>query len=320
MTPTIFTEYIIQELKDYINIKEFNYLIGSSRHFKEYKKKFLYWKFNQKYSFKYYSDIDFFNYINNEIIVCGNKQLSLKIRNLDDIVDVNHLGNVHSLDLSSCKNITDEGIKNLGKIYKLNLSSCYNITDVNHLRDVHTLILSSCYGITDEGIKHLDKVFNLDLCNTRIRNISNLGNVYNLNLRLCVNILDFSSLGNNHILNLSNTNIQNVNNLGNVHKLILWDCNKVSEGISHLGNVHTLILWGMKNNISNDDLKYIGNVHTLDLSWCINITDEGIKYLGNVHTLNLSWCNNIKNIDMLNKVNTLNLSATHLSKYSRCIT
>ena len=265
-----FTEYIMQELHDYINIKEFRYLIYSTPHFKEYRKKFLNWKFNQKYSFKYYSDIEFFNYINEEIIVCG-KQLSLIIRNRNDVVDVNHLGDVYSLDLSGCKNITDASA--LGKVYKLNLSHCSDIIDVSSLGDVHTLNLSSCNGIID--VSSLGKVVNLDLCNTKIRDISSLGNVYNLNLRLCVNILDFSCLGNHHILILGDTNIQNVSNLGNVHKLNLWNCTNITEGISHLGNCHTLILWGMKMNITDELIKYLGNVHTLDLSWCLYITDEG---------------------------------------------
>ncbi len=40
-----------------------------------------------------------------------------------------HLGNVHTLNLSYCKNITD--VSALGNVRKLHLSSCENITDDN---------------------------------------------------------------------------------------------------------------------------------------------------------------------------------------------
>jgi internalin A len=60
---------------------------------------------------------------------------------------VSALGNVHTLDLSFCDNITDVGA--LASVHTLNLSNCRGITDVGALASVHTLNLSNCRGITD---------------------------------------------------------------------------------------------------------------------------------------------------------------------------
>ena len=113
----------------------------------------------------------------------------------------------------------------------------------------------------------------LDLSEKDISDFSKLGNVYNLNLYICYNILDVSMLGNVHTLNLSGCEITEV---------------------SMLGNVHTLNLSGMEIT----DVSMLGNVHTLDLSYCDNVTD--VSMLVNVYTLKISGHNNISDFSMLN--------------------
>ena len=50
--------------------------------------------------------------------------------------------NVHYLDLSECREITD--VSALANVHTLNLSGCEKITDVSALGNVHTLSLRSC--------------------------------------------------------------------------------------------------------------------------------------------------------------------------------
>ena len=59
------------------------------------------------------------------------------------------LGNVHTLNLTDCKGITD--VSSLGNVHILDLSGCERITDVSSLRNVHTLYLSEFEGISDMG-------------------------------------------------------------------------------------------------------------------------------------------------------------------------
>lgn len=112
-----FNDFIIHELHSLINI---NNLLNTTTYLKENKKKYFYWELNEKYSFKYYADVIFYNYINSYIPNI-NKQLSIKIRN-EVLFGISHLGNVHSLDLEHCNNIHD--VCSLGNVYKLNLRYC----------------------------------------------------------------------------------------------------------------------------------------------------------------------------------------------------
>ena len=132
-----FTEFIIHELYDLINI---NHLLNTTMRFKEYKDKYFYWKLNPETSFTYYRYID----------------SQIQSDNIISSILLNSNNRV-SLNLRYCKNITDEGIRHLGKVHTLDLRCCDNITDegIKHLGNVHTLDLSGCKNITDECIKHL---------------------------------------------------------------------------------------------------------------------------------------------------------------------
>jgi hypothetical protein len=100
-----------------------------------------------------------------------------------------------------------------------------------------------------------------------------------LDLSLCDNITDVSTLENVHTLDLSSCDyITDISALGNVHTLILSGCCNITD-VSALGNVNTLELRSC-NKIT--DVSALGNVHNLDLSYC-NITD--VSMLGNVHLI-----------------------------------
>ena len=67
--------------------------------------------------------------------------------------------------------------------------------------------------------------FKINSLNIHIKDVSMLGNVYELNLTFCRNIKDISMLCNVYELNLSGCNgITDVSMLGNIHTLILDGC------------------------------------------------------------------------------------------------
>ena len=152
-----------------------------------------------------------------------------------DIKDISMLGNIHILNLSSCRKIKD--VSMLGNVHTLDLSFT-DIKDVSMLGNVHILNLNGCKNITD---------------------ISSLGNIHTLDLRWCKNIKGVSKLGDDHTLNLSKTDIKDVSMLGNVHTLDLYGCKNITD-VSMLCNVHKLDLYGHKNIT---DISTLGNVNTL---------------------------------------------------------
>jgi hypothetical protein len=94
----------------------------------------------------------------------------------------------------------------------------------------------------------LNKIFNpnkqlhLDVSDSRITDVSVLGNVHSLSLRCCYKITDVSALGCVHTLNLHGCRyITDVSALNNVYDLNLSGCNNITD-VSALGNVHTLYL------------------------------------------------------------------------------
>ena len=128
-------------------------------------KKYINYKLNKKYSLMYYDDILFRSNILNKIFN-PIKQLYINLSCCQNITDVSALGNVHTLVLRYCDNITDVKAKN---IHTLDLSNCRKITDVSALGNVHTLDLRDCKNITD--VSMLGNVHNLILPHHLIKNI-----------------------------------------------------------------------------------------------------------------------------------------------------
>ena len=82
---------------------------------------------------------------------------------------------VHTINLSYCNNITDQGLQYLKGVHTINLSYCNKITDQGlqyladksalisgKLKGVHTINLSHC-NITDQGLQYLKGVHKIDL-------------------------------------------------------------------------------------------------------------------------------------------------------------
>ena len=242
-----FTEFIIQELQDLIDIND---LLNTTIQFKNYKKRFFYWRLNDIYSLKYYSDI--------QVAVPA----TLYTMKRDGLVHPCHHSPDQRSGLLMPPRASSIGFYTLLNSYILNpntqisitLSECI-ITDccIKRVEDVHTLNFYGCENITDEGLKRL-------------------GNCHTLDLSWCEHITD-----------------DGIKHLGKVHTLNLSYCDKFTdEGLKHLDKVHTLNL-GWCNQITDEGIKHLGKVHTLDVSFCDKITDNGIKHLGNVNTLNLRY-------------------------------
>lgn len=306
-------EFIIHELQELLPYDIYIFFNTSKNYQKLYKERVIskYWCFNEKYSFKYLNDEivtgkihepswlscllfpkkihinqSFNEYINSRIDT--QKLLSIKITKNCEVDDKNIylLGKVHSLDLSYCRKITDEGFVHLAQIHTLNLRNC-NITDegVKYLGKVHTLNLRNCKKLI-KGSEHLGNVHTLDLydCNITDECVKHLGNVHTLNLGFCCNISD-----------------EGIKHLGRVNTLELNSCHGVTnEGIKYLGRVHKLDLTSCRN-ITDVGIQHLGKVHTLS---CSNVTNKGIKFLGNCHTLILND-SNIADISILSGVHTL---------------
>ena len=157
MMDMYFKGFIIQELYNYISINELKNLFHTTKFLKEYKKEYFYWELNELYSHKYYSNIDFYNYIQSQVLD-GSKQLSIKlnrhINKIDNhLINISHLENVHTLNLYGIHCITDEVLK--------------------HFVNINTLILS-CENLTANGLCILNNVQLLILYNTRNITISRL--------------------------------------------------------------------------------------------------------------------------------------------------
>jgi hypothetical protein len=89
----------------------------------------------------------------------------LELLNSSNILNcsLKYLGNIHSLNLSYCCKVSDEGIKYLGNCRKLNLYGCYDITDagLKYLRKVEVLILDISFtkNISRDCLIELGNVF-----------------------------------------------------------------------------------------------------------------------------------------------------------------
>ena len=147
------------------------------------------------------------------------------------IKDVSLLANIHTIDLSYCRELED--ISPLKNVYNLNLCFCLNIKDVSPLCNVHTLDLSYCH------ITSLSPSLSPSLL--PYNNIK--WNCHKLNLTCCRRLIDISSLRNCniHTLNLSClNNLNDISMLSNIDTLNISWCTKITD-ISTLRNIKNVI-------------------------------------------------------------------------------
>lgn len=78
----------------------------------------------------------------------------------------NQIHCLKSLDLSFCKNITDNGLQFVDSIKNINLMNCNQITDngIKLLTNIENINLVDCSKITDESLKYLEKAKKVYIC------------------------------------------------------------------------------------------------------------------------------------------------------------
>ena len=103
---------------------------------------------------------------------------TLNLGYCENLIDVTCLGNIYDLMLNGCKQLTNfsnlgkvyrldlvkcniEKVDDLGEVHTLNLSGCINVSDVNCLSSVHTLYLNDCVKVKD--VSNLGRCHTLDL-------------------------------------------------------------------------------------------------------------------------------------------------------------
>lgn len=177
--------------------------------------------------------------------------------------------NIYSIDLSfykgvDCANLVNIKRVNLMKsiVYDLKLLTNVThlnisgspITDISQLVNLRELIANHCSISHLPFLPHLYKadlshnvLYTIDKCNakelnlsfTLVSDVSMLGNVNNLNLSYCKNVIDVSALSGVKVLDLTCcTRVRDVSTLGNLHTLKI-KCTRVRD-VSMLGNVKFL--------------------------------------------------------------------------------
>lgn len=176
------------------------------------------------------------------------------------LVYASSLTNLHTLDLSSCRQVHNESILSLGNISYLDLSGCEKISDVSCLGGNRTLKLRGCKLISD--VSMLGRVYELDLdgC-VAVRDVSALGKVHRLSIARCT-VTDISALGQVHTLDISELKVESVAFLTGVKKLKAVKCSSL-KGFLGLEEVEELDMTGCLVH----DVTPLSKVHTLTLGY-----------------------------------------------------
>ena len=103
------------------------------------------------------------------------------------MMDQNIFKNIHTLELTNNKNITDDGLEYIYNINTLELDKNENITDnrLKYISNIYKLKLTHNKNITDNGLKYISNIHTLKICcNNKITNkgLKNIPNIHILEL------------------------------------------------------------------------------------------------------------------------------------------
>uniref|UniRef100_A0A8C9Q3B0 F-box/LRR-repeat protein 15-like leucin rich repeat domain-containing protein n=1 Tax=Spermophilus dauricus TaxID=99837 RepID=A0A8C9Q3B0_SPEDA len=199
------------------------------------------------------------------------------------------MANIESLNLSSCYNLTDNGlghafVQEIGSLRALNLSLCKQITDsslgriAQYLKGLEVLELGGCSNITNTGLLLI---------------AWGLQRLKSLNLRSCCHL---SVVGIGHLAGMTRSAAEGC--LG-LEQLTLQDCQKLMDlSLKHISRGLT-------------------GLRLLNLSFCGGISDAGLLHLshmGSLRSLNLHSCDNISDTGIMHlAMGSLRLSGLHVS-------
>jgi hypothetical protein len=215
--------------------------------------------------------------------------------------DASYMAKIEKVGIIGCTGVRDVG--SLGGVKDLTLvDNSQQLQGLGQLggNGQESLFISGCRNLTEVG--HLSALLSLTLDNAAIEDVSKLGNISNLTIQRCHNLVDVSALANVQNLKLLQCrNLTDVSALYGLQTLDLFACRSIVD-VSALGLLHTLNL-SFCTNIR--DVSALGGIHTLILSGCHGISD--VSDLGRITRLDLSNCRNIHDVSALKSVKLLNL-------------
>ena len=244
----------------------------------------------------------------------------------DDIIS--RFKNIKHLNISGCRNITNNGICDLISLNTLNISECISITDsaLEKLTNLKNLNISYCDQMTNNAICHLENLhtlkangcslisFDHTLDKLKLQSISLL--TEKISDTLCTFINNSSQTitylqGRVDILKISQNRLSELRvlkyplyNITNseftsfkkLQKLTLIECNNITDSaFENLPLLNVLSIAGCEK-ITDNAFKYLHNLNKLIIKWNNNITDKIVYYLKNIRILGFYGCCGIVNI------------------------
>lgn len=207
------------------------------------------------------------------------------------------------LDLSSCLNITDEGVKNLVNISSLNISDCYKISDegIKGLTNLRFINISGCPRLTEDAIKDLINLEGLKAIKTFsvTRDLTSVLNKLTKLTSLAIG---------------PNNEIIDIEGLTNLQSLTLDSCrNFIGSSLKNLAQLTTFSAIYC-NDITDEVIQNLTRLENLDVNFCRQLTDKAIKGLINLRSLNISECSQLTNAAIENLVNLKKLNIKSCSR------
>ena len=248
----------------------------------------------------------------------------------DELINLMSLSKLSKLDLSYCRNITDEGLRQMAKLANLKELSlvCTKITDAGlkylmSCKSLSELDLAGCKNISSKGLeslKYFDSLQSLSIDHIKSKSF--------LNIKQTLSEL-------NHIKYLTVTaysaTVDDFNDISRIEKLTklnVFSCEyPLGAGMEYLCNLPNLQELFLDDvYITNDSLASISKIttlHSLTFQLCPNMTRKDLSVLGNLLNLtelgiyHYNWDEeNSSYIDLmflkeLKNLKKLSLSLTH---------
>ena len=152
------------------------------------KSRHYYYNLSQKNSEKYITNKEFNKKLNSRVVNKG-LQIGVNIHFFENNINSSMLDGIHSVSIYRFNFKHVNNIESLGNVKKLTISSGYNLYDVSMFRNIETLMLLNCRSITDVSMLGNIRYLYLRGCKS-ITDVSNLGRVHHLDLAWCDNITD----------------------------------------------------------------------------------------------------------------------------------
>lgn len=246
--------------------------------------------------------------------------------------------NLKVLDLSLCKQISDQGLGKIAQHLKnlevLELGGCCNLTNTGllliawGLRKLKRLNLRSCWSISDIGIGHLAGLSrdtaegNLELEYLGLQDLPNLSDEALRNI--AQGLTSLKSINLSFCVFVTDSGLKHLAKMPLLEELNLGSCDNISDiGMAYLtegGSTISSLDVSFCEKIGDQALSHISqglfHLKSLSLNHC-QITDDGLsrisKSLHDLETLNIGQCDRItdKGLESL-AMYLLNLNAIDL--------